>query len=481
MIRCTSVRSSIWTLGLLAALPSCTNDEPFVGFVSRSRYFEYHNRVDEPLCPTLLDRLDQHAQVIGGKIGLVPDASRKFRYYKFRDEADFAENADCPFEDGCVVNDDVYSAKYFHNHELAHQYVFRAWGGRSVGLLNEGEAVALSCDPLVHVQPDERPRDVLSRSSASLEWREFLNLYGDSRTGYAAAGFFVTYLVEHYGWAKVAELHRRTPPGSSELDFEREFARVFPLSIDSAWSKALDAPGASPCQKDWQCLVTPMKDGDEAAPDCDGEMHRAVVVDDEGGVVFALHGDESVRLLDCTAASPRSYLLEGRLQTDRVTHWASLPPGTYAMFPDLIPRLPRVGLVSMLPPGWVTGGCNSASPVVLDSGAETSLDLLPSELADVARNGENPLSIAIDGGGNPYSVFSYDLAWNDVATAGPLAVCEECGKTGPCVPLPFGQRLSVEIGERAAVRLDQVFSVPPYRRAWGRLVFMPEPSGTANP
>jgi len=39
---------------------------PFVGDVSHSQFWEYHDRVSETLCPTLLSLLDQHTGHRGG-------------------------------------------------------------------------------------------------------------------------------------------------------------------------------------------------------------------------------------------------------------------------------------------------------------------------------------------------------------------------------------------------------------------------------
>jgi hypothetical protein len=119
-----------WALVLVALAASCS-DAPFEGYVSRSRFFEYHTQVQEPLCPTLLAWLDRHAEVIGGKIGLALDPDDPYRYYKFRDAAAFAaDSAGCPPENGaCALGDAVYSSTPFHAHEQAHDYVFRAWGG----------------------------------------------------------------------------------------------------------------------------------------------------------------------------------------------------------------------------------------------------------------------------------------------------------------------------------------------------------------
>jgi hypothetical protein len=53
-------------------------------------------------------------------------------------------------------------------------------------------------------------------------------------------------LPDVYGWQSVRELNERARPGISATDFEREFARVYPISMDDAWSAALDTPGAAP-------------------------------------------------------------------------------------------------------------------------------------------------------------------------------------------------------------------------------------------
>jgi len=79
MTRSTSRRALV--VALLAA-PACGGGSSalFVGTVSRSQFFEYHDEVDEPLCPTLLSMLDQHVQQIGGKIGLQPDPANPIAY-----------------------------------------------------------------------------------------------------------------------------------------------------------------------------------------------------------------------------------------------------------------------------------------------------------------------------------------------------------------------------------------------------------------
>jgi len=146
---------------------------PFVGDVSRSQYFEYHDQVNESLCPDLLSLLDKHAEMIGGLVGLSlnPDAP-PFRYYRYESLEGYIE--DFPGSGGLCIGDSVYSFNYFEPHELVHAYVYRAWGDwPSNGLLREGIAVALSCDPMD------------SLALASYDWRDLLHVHADSDAGYA--------------------------------------------------------------------------------------------------------------------------------------------------------------------------------------------------------------------------------------------------------------------------------------------------------
>lgn len=454
---------SRWALVLVALAAAC-GDEPFAGDVSRSRFFEYHSQVREPLCPTLLAWLDRHAEVIGGKIGLTLDPDDPYRYYKFRDGAAFAaDSGGCPPENGaCALGDAVYSSTSFHAHEQAHDYVFRAWGGWSNGLFSEGEAVALSCMPFYELEPGQRPVDLVG----SLDWRDLLNLFGDSDDGYAAAGFFVTYLAEHHGWPSIEVLHRKVSRGAAAADVERAFASVYPMSIDQAWADALGTAGAAPCQRDWQCLATSMAVGEVAAPECDGEMHRSVDVGAQGGAVLTVEGDDSrLMLLPCAAATPTSYTLDGGHAGRPATHWASLPPGSYAMFPGPLPA--SVALRSDFPGPLVGSACASASLVSLDANGRTSIDLPGGGVDGWMR---------LTGGGRTYDVFPYNLVWSDLLTPGPVSICDDCSAVS-CVPLAYGQPTRVLIGDQSVVRFQSVISFPPPSAAWGQLVFDVSPEG----
>ena len=63
--------AAAFLLSSLALCFACT-PEPFVGRVSHSRYFEYHDREAQPLCPELLPALDAHAEAVGPIVGFQP-------------------------------------------------------------------------------------------------------------------------------------------------------------------------------------------------------------------------------------------------------------------------------------------------------------------------------------------------------------------------------------------------------------------------
>jgi hypothetical protein len=458
---------------VLAAGPlalACTDGSTvssFVGTVSRSQYFEYHDHAAEPLCPTLLDDLDRHAALVGGKIGLTLDPNDPIRFYKFNDKADLAANSTCnlPENGACSDGYAIASTTYFDAHEQAHSYVYRAWGGFSIGLLNEGEAVAMSCVPdyasgslyLTAVSALDTPWNALGRP----DWRSLLELYGNSAFGYAAAGFWITSLAQRFGWPKVEELHRRVPPGTSQADLEIQFATVFPTSMDESWSTALGSRGAAPCQDDWRCTATPLAVGEDAPADCDGEMHRSVVVTDQAGVVLTMGGASDALLLRaCGDPTAPSYALSG-WATTRTTHYFPLPPGTYTLFGNPTPT--DILFDGYFLTALVGDACATAGTVTLDPTQTTVVDFPIGPL-----NGW----IRLDGGGQRYEVAGPQV-YESGRNSG--AVCDSCDPAASCVPIPWGGDVFVTIPDGAAVHFDNASAGDLLSNDWGDLLIRPAP------
>ena len=469
-------RLAAMIMPLLPLWPGCGGDgAPFVGTVTRSQFWEYHDQVAEPLCPTLLSVLDDHTRSIGAKIGLSLEPGSPFRYYKFRDEETFAASHRERLE-GETVGTAVQTWRPFQAHEQAHAYVFRAWGGYSTQLLYEGEAVALSCDPIMEPVAATTPRQLFG----TLDWRAHLDAFSFSPDEYAAAGFFVTHLARRYGWDRVAQLHRGAPPGISQIDLERVFAEVFPISMDEAWADALDAPGAPGCDKDWICRSTPLPVGEHVQPDCDGQLHRTLTVDaDAAGIVLDVADDRGITLSGrCADSGAPWYPLPGTASGAPTTHWALVPAGTYSLFagasqsylpPDepvpvtdgeFTPSVPApadILLRSSIPSGTLGPACGSPA-IVLNSDAKTTIDLV---------HGFDDVWIGIDGGDGSFAVTAPNL-FAPLAVSEPLAICDSCGPGAACTSIPTR---SIPIGPGAYLHLQGIsVDRPP---AAGQIVFQP--------
>jgi hypothetical protein len=433
----------------VATATSCSGGAtgPFVGQVSRSQFFEYHDEVDEPLCPSLLSMLDEHALQIGGKIGLTLEpGDARFRYYKFRDANAFLASKDCPPESGgCTDGSAIYTPWPFEPHEQAHDYVFRGWGGFSTQLLNEGEAVALSCEPFRLVAPGQRALDVVG----SLDWRNELHL-GPDGNGYVAAGYFVTHLIQHYGLSNLESLHRQVPYDVTPEDFERAFAAVYPVSMDQAWSESLGTAGAQPCLKDWMCSATPMSVGDDAPLACDGQFHRSVTVTDQAGIGLAMHGgnQELTLVAGCADAAPSWTELTGLNAPS--THWVALAPGTYTLAEMLLVGGPSdVALRGYLPAPFLGQACATAGAAPLGSDGDT---FIYPPLGQVSG------WIGVSGGaGQTFSVSVFSIL--DDPTMGSLVeLCDGCGATATCVDLSTSP--TVTLGDQAVVHLQNAYVLP---------------------
>jgi hypothetical protein len=438
---------------LFPLMASCKGDgKPvwqFEGHISHSKFWEYHDHSAEPLCPTLLELLDEHTQTVGGKIGLTVEESRPLRYYRFADKTALA--AGCPSDvAACAYEDAVLAQEPFYAHEQVHTYVARVWG-QSIGLLNEGEAVALSCDPSSWPLWGLSPRDALDAG----DWRSLLYLDGNSSKGYSAAGYWVTYLARKFGWGKVGELHRRALPGLSADDFAIEFARVFPVSMDRSWSEALSGT-SPPCDSGWICRGIGMSPGEVARPACDGELHRFLEITHQPGVV--LEHRTPLLLENCAdPASPVYELVPTRYAT---TSWVVLPPGTYRIFGEY--KAPSdFTFVSHLPSPFLAADCAQAGKVTLTPNAGTTIDLLPGTVDGCLR---------LDGANQAYKVY---LFYVELPATGNVVVCDSTDPGASCIPVPTGSWTTLTIGADATMRLQNARSTPPVSRSWAEILFYP--------
>ena len=429
---------------LSIAAASCNGESaPFEGEVSHSQFWEYHDQVGEPLCPTLLPLLDHHAQEISSVLGLpLHPGGSPFRYYKFRDAADFNDAQVCTrYSGACATGNDIYSPRFFHAHEQAHDYVYRAWGGWSAQLLDEGVAVALSCDPIRFINQGQQPADMLG----GLDWRNLLDLSVEDQAGYIAAGYFVTSLVQSYGWPNLAELHRRVPRGVNAADFERIFNDVYPQSIDQSWASALSS-GAQACLKDRLCDAIPMAVGEDASVACDGQMHRSVTVTDQGGVGLSIHGGSAEITLVQGCGDAAAPWLELTSVGEPATHWVSLQPGTYTLLNLIATGEPEgVAFKGYLPSNFLAAACEDAGAIPLDPEGYTYINMLLGPL-----NGWIGLS---GGGGKDYVAYAFGIT-TDTTTDSVFEICDGCDATSKCVVRhSFDSPISIGLGDHAVAHL----------------------------
>jgi hypothetical protein len=404
---------------------SCTDDpEPFVGTLLRSQHWEYHDRVEEPLCGTLLSLLDRHTREIGSRIGLDLSApAPPFRYYKFRDEADLQSAGVCMAGSGaCATGRAVYSPHYFHAHEQVHNYAYRAWSGWSAQLLDEGIAVALSCEPLRFIGPDQSPAELLGNP----DWRSRIDVDAKDSAGYVAAGYLVTYLATNYGWSKLGDFHRSMPSQVDADTFAQRFASIFPVSLDEAWTQALSI-GAQPCIKDWMCDAPLLAEGESAKAACDGQMHRSFTVTGHVGVGLSIQaGNGALTLVrNCTDPAPAQLKLAGRGTSSM--HWLDLEPGNY-LIADLTGHgLPHgAKLEAYLPSAILAPTCESAGTIALSATDETYVHFAKGEVVG--------WFVAGGGDGHAYQASTNDLD-PGVDETSAVEICEVCGDTSTCTPL----------------------------------------------
>lgn len=379
----------------VAILAACT--EPFEGEVHNTRYFEYHEQTDDPVCPGLFDLLDEHAETIAKEIGIELDPDNPIRYYRFRDQEALRDAGACrEAAMSCADGDDgdsVASADPFNRHELAHAHTIRNWG-HSIRLLTEGEAVALSCQP-IFLDGDEMVTDL------DADWRDFIDVQaGDKNAviGYIAAGRFVTLLANRYGWEAVAMLHVQMADGGSAADLEEAFSVIFPESIDAVWAEAMRAD-ATPCVEVAACPSRgPVELGTDARFECDGIPHQVLTVEPQSTVVVATT-NSLFALRRCT--NLERVRLRGEGDT---VHWLSLPAGQYR-FSD-VDTQPSASVLSRTageaahveqvdPSPLVAPTCSAARRVPLDPQASTAI---------IVADRQDEGWIQIDGGGRTYAV-----------------------------------------------------------------------------
>src|SRR5262249_17386928 len=157
-------------------------------------HFRYHARAGDPLCASLLDRLEANLGTVARMLGLDP-AKVSVDYYKYRDDDDSRTNGPCPNDwDACTGGTAIHTGVQAFQHELIHAYV--AHLGQPNNVFQEGLAELFNCDGLAGPSPP------------GVSWQEVAMVAHQppsaesgpiSRTAYyAAATFLVRRLIDRF-------------------------------------------------------------------------------------------------------------------------------------------------------------------------------------------------------------------------------------------------------------------------------------------
>ena len=209
--------------------------------------------------------------------------------------------------------------------------------------------------------------------------------------------------------------------------------------------------------------------GEQAQLECDGLMHRSVVVQGQGGAVLAVEGEDSaLTLMACTNSASTEYVLDGSHGVTRAVHWSLLPPGSYAMMPGSLPR--TVQLVSSIPVGWIASSCDDAGALMLDPSAYAYIDLPPGRVDGWLRVAQG------------YGAYQATLVQIIGPTEAPVVfVCDGCSAAAACVPIPAGQVTPVVLGPSSFVHFQGAIAFTNPDSAWAHFILFPAVDGGAPP
>lgn len=246
-----------------------------------SVHFRYHTRADDRApCEAVLERLERHFELTQSYLAFPWSTGRKIDYYKFQDESDYVQHAECPKDSGsCTSGSTIYSPYVLEDHELVHAYL--APLALPPALFTEGVATAVACDHVFEVQAPRAWQDVVAVP------------FGDPRA-HLEGPWFVGYLLHEYGPATFLSFYTALDYRSATVEsISATFESVYGASLDSVWTAALAFTHRSLCVDFWNCSGAPLPlDGslfplEEA---CDGsDNSRNFELDATTDVVITSH------------------------------------------------------------------------------------------------------------------------------------------------------------------------------------------------
>jgi hypothetical protein len=272
------------SLGVLAALGaiSLTTCHPtgfeFKDSAYHSAHFDYLFHADDTtVCSDVMDSLEQHEAVLASYLGIDETTLPRVTYFKMRDANEYHHRS--IFDEragGNAGRDFVVSPLPFDEHELMHTITLGAWG-ESAHFLEEGIAVALSCDPAA-IEVASQPYGEWAASNDTIPYESnpaYVALYTGntlptlaqlfdvtSSAAYAVAGAVTTYLIDSAGVEKFRQLWASVSPSTSEAEFSLALKSICGVSLEEVW-QTLQTTRHRPCAPVWMCSLPQMTNSEE--------------------------------------------------------------------------------------------------------------------------------------------------------------------------------------------------------------------------
>jgi hypothetical protein len=260
----------------------------------RSDNVRYFSRPgDDSVCPAILDEIEQHGQLIADAL-MLPSRTL-VSYYKFDGLDDYDHNAECGSgAAACSINATARSPVDFDRHELIHAYLSPY--GRPPWLLEEGTAVALSCQ--------RYPRPTIS-------WRDAYALDHKDPALYGAGGWLVGYLLTMFPARYLPRFYNRVAINATADQFAEAFLdaycfekdRTACITLDQVWAAAIGGD-RQPTRCPWECSRPAFPiDGEAHAltPVCSGgTLQQSVDIAAAGLSRWRIEGAGRFTLQSCT-------------------------------------------------------------------------------------------------------------------------------------------------------------------------------------
>ena len=388
--------------------------------VWESVHFRYHTRSDDRgACEAVLEKLERHFELMQGYLSFSWPQGRKVDYFKFRDAADYAENAECPEGSGsCASGSTIFSPSVLEDHELIHAYL--APLALPPAFFTEGIATALACDHLFTVEEPKAWQDVVAVP------------FDDDVRAHIEGPWFVGYLLHAYGPATFLSFYSQLDYRSATVEsISDTFETAYGASLEDVWTAALAFSHRLLCVNLWNCSGAPLPlDGSLVSLEqaCDGDdASRTFELSTPTDVVITSHRYFLNAPLSCDveepwyvggAAEPWSY---GTLYNASLV---TVPAGKYFVNSAAEGGLADVG-IRTLPAPTYSHDCTGLEP----------LDLAGDELLSTDFN----LSVPNDGESwfVKLHLASGRTFYTGADATEEVEECSACDDTSSCAPVSY--------------------------------------------